>query len=84
VPSCNECRDDRHAHGEPIVTSGDKPREGATDGALLLADTRANVIEVYLLSKGNLTHHAEEGAAIRVDGDAKTVLGNLQDAAQHK
>lgn len=63
--------------------SGNKPHEGATDGALLLADTKANVMEVYLLSKGTLTHHAETGAAIRVDGDAKKVLGNLQDVAEH-
>ena len=70
--------------GNVVWMSGSKPHEGATDGALLLADTKANVMEVYLLSKGTLTHHAESGAAIRVDGDAKKVLGNLQDAAEHK
>lgn len=67
-----------------VWTSGNKPHEGGSDTALFLADTRSNVIEVYLLSKGRLSHRAEKGAAIPLEGDARAFLANLQESAKRK
>ena len=71
-------------YGDGIWTSGNKPHAGGSDAALFLADIKANVIEVYLLSKGVLSHHAEKEAAIPIEGDAKTTLTNMQESARRK
>ena len=71
-------------YGDVMWTSGNKPHAGGSDAALLLADIKANVIEVYLLSNGVLSHHAERGAAIPIEGDAKTTLTNMQESARRK
>jgi hypothetical protein len=67
-----------------IWNSGNKPHAGGSDTALFLADIKANVIEVYLLSKGVLSHHTERGAAIPIEGDAKMTLTNMQESARRK
>ena len=68
-------------YGDVVWTSG-KAQEGGSDAALLLAETKADILEVHLLSKGKLAHRAERGAAIPLEGDAKTVMGNLRAAAK--
>ena len=70
--------------GDVVWTSGNKPHEGGTEGALLLADTKANAIEVYLLTKGVLSYYREKGANAPLEGDAKTVLANLKQWAAKK
>ena len=69
-------------YGDVVWTSGNKAHEGGSDAALLLAETKADILEVHLLSKGKLAHRAERGAAIPLEGDAKTVMGNLREAAK--
>ena len=71
-------------YGDVMWTSGNKPHAGGSDAALFLADIKANVIEVYLLSKGVLSHHAERGAAVPIEGDAKTTLTNMQESVRRK
>ena len=71
-------------YGDVVWTSGNKPQEGGSEGALLLADTKANTIEVYLLTKGSLSYYREKGANAPLEGDAKTVLANLKQWATKK
>lgn len=71
-------------YGDVVWTSGNKPHEGGTEGALLLADTKANTIEVYLLTKGSLGYYREKGANAPLEGDAKTVLANFKQWAAKK
>jgi hypothetical protein len=69
-------------YADVVWTSGNKAHEGGVEAALFLADTKANVVEVYLLSKGKLSHFAEKGAAIPVEGAAKTILASFKEAAR--
>ena len=71
-------------YGDVLWTSGNKPHAGGSDAALFLADIKANVLEVYLLSQGVLSHHAERGAAVPLEGDAKTTLTNMQESARRQ
>ena len=64
-------------YGDVVWTSGNKPHEGGSDAALFLADTKSNVIEVYLLSKGTLSHRAEKGAAIPLDATRRPFFAKV-------
>jgi hypothetical protein len=49
-----------------------------------MASSTRSALRRNLLSTGALFHHADKGAAIPREGDAKTVLSSLQDAPKRK
>jgi len=71
-------------YGDVVWTSGNKPHDGTRNAALFLADTKSDVIEVYLLSQGALSEHAEKGPPVRLEGGAKTVFTNLKNSARRE
>ncbi len=69
-------------YDDVVWTSGNRAHSGDVEAAVMLADTRANTLEVYLLTDHRLWHHAEREPRIALQGDAQTRVAQLREAAE--